>query len=197
MEDVDYTTPSGKYLLSIMGANSEFFSDQLGAHVSKTQRLKSQLGLPVGPVPFGYRAMTTGGVPQVVATEAEAVLEAFERRAGGESTGAIATWLNGRGIRTLKGGNFTSHAIKDMVNCRFYFGKVRYHTEEYPGQHQAIITEELFQQAQSRKMKRAITRTVVGPKGLLQGMIACGNCAEESTLLLPVSPVYSWASSCK
>jgi hypothetical protein len=175
MEDFDYTTPSGKYLLSIMGANAEFFSDQLGAHVSMTQRHKAQSGIPVGPVPFGYRAVN-GGVPQVVKAEAEGVLEAFICRAGGESTGAIATWLNSHGFKTLKGGYFTAHAVKDMLNCRFYLGKVRYQTEEYPGQHEAIITEELFQRVQARKKSRIITRTVVGPKGLLQGMVACGQC---------------------
>ncbi|HZA21312.1 MAG TPA: recombinase family protein, partial [Dehalococcoidia bacterium] len=123
-----------------------------------------------------YRTPEPGGVPQIKQKEAAAVREAFQRRAEGQSTGAIATWLNDQGFKTLKGGLFTAHAIKDMLNCRFYIGKVSYHSEEYPGQHEAIITEELYQRVQSRKKARSITRTVAGPKGLLQGMIACGQC---------------------
>ena len=53
-----------------------------------------------------------------------------------------------------------------------------YHKEEYPGQHEAIITEALYQRVQARKRAKAITRMVVGPKGLLQGIIACGQCGK-------------------
>jgi hypothetical protein len=61
-----------------------------------------------------------------------------------------------------------------MLNCRFYLGKANDNQEEFPGQNEAIQSEELYQRVQGRKKTRPITRTVVGPKGLLQGMIACG-----------------------
>ena len=171
MEDFDFTTPSGKLMLTMIGGVAEFFSDQLGVHVSKAQRYRASIGLPVGPIPFGYRAIEPGGVPQTNEKEAELVLESFQRRSNGESTGTIANWVNRQGIRTRKGGIFTSHAIKDMLGCRFYLGIVSYNEEEYPGQHEAIITEDLYQRVLSRKQRRAIVRTVQGPKGLLQGMI--------------------------
>jgi site-specific DNA recombinase len=176
MEDFDFTTPGGKLMLTMMGGVAEFFSDQLAVHVSKAQRYRASIGLPMGSVPFGYRTPDPGGVPQIEQMQAAAVHEVFERRAEGESTGSLANWLNDRGLKTLKGGIFTAHAIKDMLNCRFYLGKVSYHTEEYQGQHEAIVSEELYERVQARRKFRAITRTVVGPKGLLQGMIACGQC---------------------
>ncbi|MDA0735479.1 MAG: recombinase family protein [Chloroflexi bacterium] len=178
MEDFDFTTPGGKLMLTMMGGVAEFFSDQLAVHVSKAQRYRASIGLPVGPVPFGYFTPDPGGVPQISEIEAAAVREVFGRRAGGESTGSLADWLNSAGFKTRKGGIFTSHAVKDMLNCRFYLGKVRYNTEEYPGQHQAIIKEDLYQMVQARKQHRAIIRTVQGPKGLLQGIISCGNCGK-------------------
>ena len=177
-EDFDYSSPNGSFLLTMLGGAAELFSDQLGVHVKKAQRQRAELGLPVGPVPFAYRTMSPGGVPQVVAAEAEAVLEVFERRARGDSNGSIATWLN-MGFKTRKGRIFTAHAIKDLIDCRFYLGKVCCNSEEYQGQHEAIITEKLFQQARARKTKRDITRTVAGPKGLLQGLIACGRCGQR------------------
>jgi site-specific DNA recombinase len=178
MEDFDFTTPSGKLMLTMIGGVAEFFSDQLAVHVSKAQRYRATIGLPVGSVPFGYRILEPGGVPQVQEHEATAVREVFERRAEGQSTGAIANWLNNQGFKTRKDGIFIEHAIKDMLNCRFYLGTVSYHKEEYPGQHEAIITEALYQRVQTRKRAKAITRMVVGPKGLLQGMIACGQCGK-------------------
>jgi site-specific DNA recombinase len=177
-ESFDYTSPNGKMFMNMMGSYSEFYSDQLAVHVSKSQRHKVSLGLPVGPVPFGYVVPEPGGVPQPDEKEAEAVREVFERRAKGESTGSIASWLNNSGLRTRKDRMFTAHAVKDMLNCRFYLGKIQYQEEEYPGQHQAIISEDLYARAQARRKQRGVTRTVVGPKGVLQGMLSCGNCGK-------------------
>jgi hypothetical protein len=73
---------------------------------------------------------------------------------------------------------FTGHAIKDMLNNRFYLGRVRYRQEEYAGQHKPIISEGLFAQTQARRSRRGIVRTVTGSKGLLQGMVSCGNCGK-------------------
>jgi len=73
---------------------------------------------------------------------------------------------------------FTAHAIKDMLNNRFYLGKILYQDDEYPGKHEAIISEDLYERVQARKKRRTVTRAVVGPKGILQGMLSCGNCGK-------------------
>jgi len=165
-------------LMNMLGTYSEFFSDQLAEHVSKAQRRRARLGLPIGPVPFGYVTSEKGGVPQPNEKEAEAVQEIFQRRASGESTGCIAKWLNHSELRTLKGGLFTPHAIKDILNTRFYSGKIKYLGEEFAGQHEAIISEEIFDRVKARKRKKGVARSVAGPKGLLQGMLSCGNCGK-------------------
>jgi len=177
MEGMDYTTPSGRLLLTTMGGVAEFFSDQLGLHVDKAQRQRvAVLGLAVGPVPFGYRSPEPRVAPTIVPEEAEAILEVFHRRVEGQSHGDISRWLNGRSLRTRDGNAFTPHAIKDILNNRFYLGKVRYQGEVYDGKHEAIISQELFDRVQARKQRREFSRSVVGPKGLLQGMIACLHC---------------------
>ena len=178
MENIDMTTPSGRLMLNTMGSINEFFSDQLGLHVRKALSVRAESGFQIGPVPFGYLALEPGGVAQVVECEAEAILQVYQRRQDGESTGSLANWLNDLGFKTRKGGIFTSHAVKDMLNCRFYVGKVCYNGEEYAGQHQPIINEELYHQVQARRQRRTIVRTVQGPKGLLQGIICCGNCGK-------------------
>ena len=64
--------------------------------------------------------------------------------------------------------------MRDLLECRFYLGKITYRGEEYPGRHEAIVSEELYQRIQARKQKRDSIRSVQ-PKGVLQGLIACGN----------------------
>ncbi len=176
-EGFDYSTPAGKMVLTNIGSASEFFSGMLGIHVEKAQRHRAEQGLVVGPVPFGYTRPEPGGVPQVVAEEAEAVQEVFRRRAAGESTGEIASWLNDRGFKTTKGRMFTAHAVKDLLNCRVYLGVVPYKGAEYPGQHEAIITEALFRQVQARRRRRIFQRQVNGPRSPFQGLSSCIHCA--------------------
>ncbi len=53
-ENMDYTTPHGKWMLTLMGANSELSSALIGVHVKKAQRQRAELGLPLGDIPFGY-----------------------------------------------------------------------------------------------------------------------------------------------
>ena len=176
-EDVDFTTPAGRLLLTTMGGVSEFFSDQLGEHVRKAQRQLIALGLPIGAVPFGYQRLPDKGLPpSIVKSEAKAIKEAFQRRIEGQSQGQIAAWLNSQGFRTRDGHPFTPHAIRDLLNNHFYCGWLQYNDQEFQGKHEAIISEELFQQVQSKRHSHLIARTVHGPKGLLQGMIACACC---------------------
>ncbi len=153
-EAFDFTTPAGKLMLNMIGGVSEFFSDQLAVHVAKGQRERAAQGRPIGPVPFGYTVPEPGAVPLVDERAAPAVLDVFRRRAAGASLGDLASWLNGEGHRTQRGRLFTGHALKDLLNCRFYAGYVSYRTEEFPGVHEAIVPVPLFERVQARRQHR-------------------------------------------
>ncbi len=172
----DYSTPQGRLMLNQMGAYNEFFSDLLGIHVSKAFRVMAESGLTVGPVPFGYVRQEKGLPPSKVAEEAEVVKEAFLRRDEAQSYGEIAAWMNAGGLRTREDHAFTPHAVKDMLNNHFYCGYAKHQGQEYPGKHEPIISEELFQRVQARRQRRQQVRSVHGPKGLLQGIVYCLHC---------------------
>jgi site-specific DNA recombinase len=175
-ENVDFTTSHGKLLLTMMGGVAEFFSDQLAAHVSKAQRHRAGLGLPVGPVPFGYRSVEAGGVPRAEPDEADAVRDAFRRRMSGASYGQVATDLTARGFRTRKNRRFSAHAVKDMLGCRFYLGVVGWNGEEFAGQHEAVVAVEIFDRVQGMKRQRLHARQVGGARGVVQGRVGCIRC---------------------
>ena len=179
-ESIDFSTPSGKLMLTMIGGFSEFFSDQLAVHVVKSQRQRAETGLPIGPIPFGYVPGEPGEAPVVDPEEGEAVREAFAARAAGQSNGAIAATLNRSGLRTRKGHLFTAHALKDLFNCRFYTGVVTFRGEEFPGQHEALIPSELFERVQARRARRGPHRRVADkPRGVLAGIIRCARCGNS------------------
>ena len=179
-ESIDFSTPSGKLMLTMIGGFSEFFSDQLAVHVVKSQRQRAETGLPIGPIPFGYVPGEPGEAPVVDPEEGEAVREAFATRAAGQSNGAIAATLNRSGLRTRKGHLFTAQALKDLFNCRFYTGVVTFRGEEFPGQHEALIPSELFERVQARRARRGPHRRVADkPRGVLAGIIRCARCGNS------------------
>ena len=179
-ENIDFPTPSGKLMLTMIGGFSEFFSDQLAVHVVKSQRQRAESGLPVGPIPFGYVPSEAREAPIVDPEAGEAVREAFAARAAGQSNGAIAAMLNRDGFRTKKGHLFTAHAMKDLFNCRFYTGIVTFRGEEFPGQHEALISSEPFERLQARRVRRGPHRRVAGkPRGVLAGIIKCARCGNS------------------
>ena len=177
-ENVDFTTSHGKLLLTMMGGVAEFFSDQLAAHVSKAQRHRAGLGLPVGPVPFGYVVAETGGVPHMDGGEADAIRRSAQRRLSGASYGQISTELDHEGFRTRNNRRFTGHAVKDMLSCRFYLGVISWNGEEFAGQHEAILTAEIFDRLQAMKRRRPHARRVDGARGVIQGRVGCLRCGK-------------------
>jgi site-specific DNA recombinase len=163
-------------VLTVLSAAFELFSAMTGIHVRKSHHEKASRGVAVGPVPFGYRREESGGVAEIQSDEAELVLEAFQQRANGASYGQIAARLRDQGARTRKGRMFTAHAVKDILNCKFYAGIVVWEESEFEGQHEAIVTRELFDRVRERRRPRHQSRLVRVAHGLLQGRIACIRC---------------------
>ncbi len=180
VENFDFSTPSGRLMLTMIGGVSEFFSDQLGVHVSKGLHERAASGLPAGPVPFGYRGTDSTRPAVVVPAEAEAVQGAYLQRVRGDSNNEIASWLNERGHRP-RGRNtlFTPWAVRDLLRTRFYVGVVTFRDEEFPGQHEAIVDEETFAAAQSRRGHARPRRVATGPSGALQGRVFCSRCGSR------------------
>jgi DNA invertase Pin-like site-specific DNA recombinase len=179
-ENVDYSTPHSRLSLTMLGGFAEFFSAQLGVHVKKSQRSRAEAGLPVGPVPFGFRVSEPGGTPLPIPEEAAAVKRAFTARAAGKSNGEIASSLNDQGFTTRKGRRFTAHAVKDLLNCRFFVGVVPYKSHEYPGRHEAIVDLALFERAQMRRARRGASRRIRDhDRSVLGKLIKCAKCGNN------------------
>ena len=111
-------------------------------------RRGSVSGQRSGPVPFGYATDEAGGVARIVPVEANVVRRAFAMSAARRPNGEIARWINSQGFKTRSGRMFTTYAVRDLLKCRFHVGVVTYRGEEFPGQHEALVTPELFERVQ-------------------------------------------------
>ena len=200
-EQIDYTTPEGRLFLVMLGGFAQYFSDALARHTTKGLKERAMRGLFNGDPPFGYDRCTEsckdaaghGGCHPVEA-QAKAVEDLFTRYAGGGwSLSKLAGWLNDQGFRTrnrktikltdgitLDGPQpFTAYSVRSLLHNPFYLGRVRYREESFPGRHQGIIKQGLFDQVQMDLLKaKSNNHTISSGKRhyLLQGLSRCVHC---------------------
>ena len=97
---MDYTTPSGKFMLVMQGGLAEMYSDNLSEETKKGLGERKAQGLYCGPLPFGVMK----GEDRVPIPDPEThsgLLMAVELAAEGKSDSEVAEALNTFGYRTV------------------------------------------------------------------------------------------------
>lgn len=163
--DFDFTTPTGKLVLTVLAALNQYYLDMLSQHTKKGKHQRARNGLyNASIVPYGYQHVGDSKTPPAIDEEtAVAVRLAFESYATGNfSFQQIADLLNDKGYQSATGRLFTKDSIDDLLRNRFYAGDIVYggdsaegeQAEVYPGQHEAIISRDLFEQTQQARDRR-------------------------------------------
>lgn len=165
----------------IMGDRNSEDSRRKGEAVKKGMVKRASEGLASGGFrPYGYRFAKDRSGLLVVPAEAEIVLNRIfvATLAGGSQLG-IARELTAEGIPTVRGAKWRQPTVRQILMNPLYKGYLRYDGEEYPGQHEPIVSEEVWEEA--AQMRAARARTSGGgrgrpPKGnflFRKGMLRC------------------------
>lgn len=169
--DIDYSTPTGKFMLIMQGGLAELYSDNLSQETKKGWAERRAQGLYCGLLPFG--AMKgEDGVPMpdleeriiivdgqdITVRNYEGLKMAFELAAQGKSDREVALALNAAGYRTAGNrGNrpFAKDSVRDVMKNRFYLGELPDGNGGWlKGKHGPFISQELFDMAQEERAKR-------------------------------------------
>jgi len=131
-------------------------------------------------LPFGYRrnhGEIEDADPKMLLIDdkqAPTVELIFEMRAAGSGWQAIVDRLHDLGVRSPKGAPYwTPSSLTSMVKNRVYRGEVTMGGHVTRRAHQPIVSEELWQAAQSNK-RRIRTGKNVG--GVAHGLVFCSGC---------------------
>lgn len=188
---------SGRLVEGIHALMAEFYSANLASEVKKGMLQKAKNGGCVYKAPVGYknvREMVGGhNVAQVVIDEQAAALVHLAYRlyaSGDRSLTDVREVMNKRGLRTVHSKAkppqpLTKSAITHMLSNRFYLGFVTYKGVEYPGQHEAIISPDLFNRVQDMLAARDVSgeRKRKHPH-YLKGSLYCGECGSRMSYAL-------------
>jgi site-specific DNA recombinase len=178
-QGIDTTNPySGKVIVAVLAALAEAFLDNLSEETSKGKRARAEGGLQNGDLRYGYRNPDEGTdksgagvnnrtVPVIDEAEALAVRRAFELYITGQySDNRVAQTLNAAGYRMVSkrhpnGYPFTKDTVTAMLQAPFYMGKVTLYGETLgDGQHELIISPNVFEIAQQVRRRRGRTNGI-------------------------------------
>ncbi|MBM4463171.1 MAG: recombinase family protein [Chloroflexi bacterium] len=170
--DMDYSTPTGKFMLVMQGGLAELYSDNLSQETKKGWDERKKQGLYCGLLPFGA-IKGEDGVPiqdrretesnGAHITNYEGLTMSFELAAQGKSDREIAEALNRWGHRTAGNqGNrlFSKDTVRGMLTNRFYLGELPDGNGGWiKAKHVPFVSQELWDQAQeSQERNRKVPR---------------------------------------
>ena len=170
--------PEGILLESVLEGSAEYYSANLAQNIRRGMRYNAmECKVNSGSIPFGYCKGPDGRFA-VVEAEAEVVREIYRKVAEGIPFVEIANDLNGRGIRTKRGGLWGRNSFHRLLVNETYTGVYSFSDVRVEGGVPAIIDRALFLAVADR------LKTKKNPQGrhrengeyLLTGKLFCGLC---------------------
>ena len=155
-------SPEARLMNTLMAACNEIQSQLTGRKVKEVHRQMAIQGRVAHKAPIGYLNVNEGTgeepkrVVEVDPKNAPLVRKIFELYASGLSMSEIV-----RRLRMQKEVPHRSSSIAHILSNPFYIGKIKYCGETYQGQHEPLVSAELFNKCQElRHMQSRRKETV-------------------------------------
>ena len=178
-ERYETETPAGKMQFRMLAVIAEFERDNIAQNVKMGMLARAKEGSWNGGQVLGYDVVSVPGENRkrklsklvINPTEAQTVRKIFNLYVEGNGYKFIANKLNKEGHRTKKNKNFSINGVKTILCNPIYAGFIRYNVRRdwnekrrnninpHPviekGQHEAIITDEVWEKAKSIMANRS------------------------------------------
>ena len=167
------TTSMGRLTLNILLSFAQFEREVIGERIRDKFAASRKRGMWMGGfVPMGYDVKDR----KLVVNEAEAttVRMIFDRFAALGSASILARALQAEDVRNKRGKRIDKGFIYKLIGSRVYLGEAVHKGMSYPGEHDAIISQDLWDRVhsilkQSPRDRRAKNRN--SSEALLKGLI--------------------------
>jgi site-specific DNA recombinase len=164
------TTSMGRLTLNVLLSFAQFEREVTGERIRDKIAASKRKGLWMGgTVPLGYDVVDRRLV--INTREAETVRGIYKRYLEVASVRRLKQELDRKGVvskrRLSRSGNqsggrpFSRGALYELLANPLYAGEIRHHEDRHPGQHQAIVDRELWDQVQ-----RCLSQQAAHPRGL-------------------------------
>lgn len=177
--EIDLSTPSGRAVARTLGAWSRYESEHKSDRITRKKlQLAKDGAFSGGPVPYGWQMLD--GAPVIVEADALEIKNAVTGFLAGRSIGYIVKDLNGRGVRTRRGQDWTSTAVRNLLRRPTNAGLSAYRGEIMgPSVFPAIISEDDWRACVTTlRNPSRLTQNGNRVRHLLAGLLRCGTCGE-------------------
>jgi site-specific DNA recombinase len=184
-ENID-ENPAGEFIENVLVAMAQFYSSNLAEEVLKGMREKFERGEWPVKAPIGYKNIRNEKEHSQVFEDKDTsylIQQLFKLYSTGQySLGSLSEEMANRGLKTKNGKLLSPESIKNILQNKFYIGKIVMWGKEAQGKHKPIVDESLFNQVQSVLAERKITQDRWQTRDyLLRGLAYCQSCKRRLT----------------
>ncbi|MCM1385301.1 MAG: recombinase family protein [Lachnoclostridium sp.] len=165
-EDIRAVSPMDRVMVTMNAAMNQYEREviYMRTRAGMVERVKKGLWMGGGRIPIGYRYDRNDGLLHPN-EDADKVRAAYQMYIDGYSCDRIAKIL----------GFACERSVGQILTHKAYIGLIEYRGEEYKGQHEPILDEVTFYNAQEC-MKKRKTNSHISNNFILSGLCYCGIC---------------------
>lgn len=151
-----YSKDPNDYLINaIMEALDVYERMSISLKLARGRTVKARGGdKPAGITPFGYEYSADKKSVVVNEAESQIVKCMFSEGQKGKTLAQIADYLNGKGYKTRRGGEWTRGSIRAILQNRFYIGELQHQGKAISGAHTPLISKVQFGKVSSQLAQR-------------------------------------------
>lgn len=188
-ENFDTSTPFGKAMIGLLSVFAQLEREQIKERMQlgKLGRAKAGKSMMWAKVAYGYTYHKGVGKMTINELEAIVVREIFNSYLEGMSITKLRDKINDKYPKTPA---WSYRIIRQILDNPVYCGYNQYKGEVYPGNHEPIITEEVYNKAQEElKIRQRTAAEKFNPrpfqaKYMLSGIAQCGYCGAPLQITL-------------
>lgn len=188
-ENIDTSSAMGTLFLTLLSAIAEFEREQIKERMQlgKLGRAKAGKSMMWGRTSYGYDYQKETGSLTINPAQSLVVKYIFERYLAGRSITKLRDDLNEKYPKEI-GWNY--RAVRGILSNPVYCGYNQYKGQLFPGEHESIISEDVYKRTQEElKIRQRIAAEKTNPrpfqaKYMLSGLAQCGYCGAPLKLLM-------------
>ena len=190
-ENFDTSTPFGKAMIGLLSVFAQLEREQIKERMQlgKIGRAKAGKSMMWAKTSYGYDYHRETGTITINPAQALAVKFIFESYLRGRSITKLRDDLNEKFPKEI---DWSYRAIRAILDNPVYCGFNQFKGEVYPGNHEPIITEEVYNKTKEElkiRQRNALENSNPRPfqaKYILSGIAQCGYCGAPLKIILGV-----------
>ncbi|MUK88185.1 recombinase family protein [Ornithinibacillus sp. L9] len=175
-DNINTKDPNAKMLYLLNALQAEKERENISTNTVSGMVKKATAGYFQGGIVFGYESVSKR--LRIIPEEAAVIQYIYNKYVYNQwGYKKIANNLNLQGFKTKKNNDWTINAVKTILENKIYIGFTKWKGEYTKGQHEPIISEDLWNKAQNLKAKKSYTPTKIHPGTFpLSGLLKCPQC---------------------